>query len=569
VHGTTGEELDFALLVDGLEAEREQGITIDVAYRFFSTPRRSFIVADCPGHEQYTRNMITGASTASLAVVLCDARNGILRQTCRHSFIAALLGIRHVALAVNKIDLVDFDAGRFEEIRAAYQSFAAPLGFETIVAIPLSARYGDTVLRPSRRMPWYRGPALLEHLEAIEVEPARAERPFRMPVQWVNRPSADFRGYAGTIASGTARPGDRVVNAASGAASTVSRIVTMDGDLEVAEATDAVTLVLADDIDVSRGEVLAANDAPPEMADQFAAHLVWTDETPLFGGRSYLFKCGTATLSGTVTEIRHRVDVSTLEHIAARELHLNEVAVVNVALSRPIAFEPYAVDRRLGAFIVINPVSNATVGAGMIDYALWRSSNIRWQAMSVDKAARARLKGQLAAVVWFTGLSGAGKSTIANLVEQKLHAEGRHTYVLDGDNVRHGLNRNLGFTEADRVENIRRIAETAKLFADAGLIVLVSFISPYRADRQSARALLEPGEFVEVFVDAPIEECERRDPKGLYRKAREGRIRHFTGVDAPYEAPEAPEIHLRTSGTSAEAAAVQVVDHLRARGTLG
>jgi bifunctional enzyme CysN/CysC len=569
VHGTTGADLDFALLVDGLEAEREQGITIDVAYRFFSTSHRSFIVADCPGHEQYTRNMITGASTASLAVVLCDARNGILRQTCRHSFIASLLGIRHVVLAINKIDLVDFDAGRFEEIRAQYQAFAAPLGFETTLAIPLSARYGDNVLRPSRHMPWYHGPTLLAHLETIEVEQARTQRPFRMPVQWVNRPSSDFRGYAGTVASGAVRPGDRVVNATSGTASVVRRIVTMDGDLDLAEAADAVTLVLAGDIDVSRGEVLAAQDAPPEMADQFAAHLVWTDETPLFSGRSYLLKFGTATLSGTVTEIKHRIDVSTLEHIAARELHLNEVAVVNIALSRPIAFEPYAVDRRLGAFILINPVSNATVGAGMIDYALWRSTNIHWQELSVDKVARARLKGQHSAVVWFTGLSGAGKSTIANLVEQKLHAEGRHTYVLDGDNVRHGLNRDLGFTEADRVENIRRIAETAKLFADAGLIVLVSFISPYRSDRQSARALLPPGEFLEVFVDTPLEECERRDPKGLYRKAREGRIRHFTGVDAPYEVPEAPEIHLRTAGIGPEAAAELVVGQLRVCGIIG
>jgi bifunctional enzyme CysN/CysC len=569
VHGTTGDDLDFALLVDGLEAEREQGITIDVAYRYFATPRRSFIVADCPGHEQYTRNMVTGASTASLAVVLCDIRNGILRQTSRHSYIASLLGIRHIVLAVNKIDLVDFDFDRFEEIRAEYQAFAERLGFESTLAIPLSARFGDNVLRPSRRTPWYTGPTLLSHLETVEVDGGRVRRPFRMPVQWVNRPSHEFRGYAGTVASGTIRTGDPVANATSGAASSVRRIVTMDGDLDAARAGDAVTLVLADNIDVSRGEVLAAKDSPPEVADQFAAHLVWMSESPLFVGRAYLFKFGTATLSGTITEIKHRIEVSTLERMAARELHLNEVAVVNVSLARPVAFEPYAVDRRLGAFIVINPLTDATVGAGMIDYALWRSSNVHWQDLSVDKEARARLNHHRPAVVWFTGLSGAGKSTIANLVEQKLHAEGRHTYVLDGDNVRHGLNRDLGFTEADRVENIRRIAETARLFVDAGLIVLVSFISPYRADRQSARALLQPGEFLEVYVDTSLEECERRDPKGLYRKAREGRIRHFTGVDAPYEAPEAPEIHLPTAGASAEALAEQVVAQMRTRGILG
>jgi len=472
-------------------------------------------------------------------------------------------------LAVNKIDLVDFDAERFAEIRAEYETFAARLGFEHVLAIPISARFGDNVLQSSRRTPWYAGPALLEHLETVEVDRVRARRPFRMPVQWVNRPSAAFRGYAGTIASGTLRRGDAVVNAHSGAASAVRRIVTMEGDLESAEAGEAVTLVLADDIDVSRGEVLAAARAVPEIADQFAAHLVWLHEAPLFCGRSYLFKCGTATLTGTITEIKHRIDVGTLERMAARELQMNEVAVINLSLARPIAFELYAVDRRLGAFIVVDQVSNATLGAGMLDYALWRSSNIHWQSLSVDRSARARLKGQLAAVVWFTGLSGAGKSTIANLVEQRLHGEGRHTYVLDGDNVRHGLNRDLGFTEADRVENIRRIAETAKLFVEAGLIVLVSFISPYRSDRQSARELVQPGEFVEVFVDTALEECERRDPKGLYRKAREGRIRHFTGVDAPYEAPEAPEIHLRTAGVGPEALAEQIVADLRARGILG
>ncbi len=569
VHGTTGDDLDFALLVDGLEAEREQGITIDVAYRFFATPRRSFIVADCPGHEQYTRNMATGASTAALAVVLCDARKGILPQTHRHSFIASLLGIRHVVLAVNKIDLVEFDRGRFEEIRDEYQAFAEHLGFESVTAIPISARYGDNVLRLSRRTPWYTGPSLLAHLETVTVDSGRVDRPFRMPVQWVNRPSQDFRGYAGTIASGTVRVGDRVANAASGATTSVARIVTMDGDLDAAGAGDAVTLVLADNIDVSRGEVLTEVAARPEVADQFAAHLVWMSDTPLFCGRNYLFKCGTATLGGTITEIKHRIEVGTLQHMAARELHLNEVAVVNVSLARPIAFESYATNRRLGAFIVINPLTDETAGAGMIDYALWRSSNIRWQTLSVDKQARARLNGHRPAVVWFTGLSGAGKSTIANLVEQKLHAEGRHTYILDGDNVRHGLTRDLGFTESDRVENIRRIAETAKLFVDAGLIVLVSFISPYRADRQSARDLLEPGEFLEVYVDTSLEECERRDPKGLYRKAREGQIRHFTGVDAPYEAPEAPEIHLLTAGTAAKSLAERVVEQMRARGIVG
>ncbi|MBV9734659.1 MAG: sulfate adenylyltransferase subunit CysN [Acidisphaera sp.] len=567
-HGTTGEDLDFALLVDGLEAEREQGITIDVAYRFFTTPARKFIVADCPGHEQYTRNMVTGASTASLAIVLVDARNGVMTQTCRHSYIAALLGIRHIVLAVNKIDLVDFDETRFDEIRTAYLAFAGRFEF-ACTAIPISARFGDNVIRPSPRTPWYRGPCLLEHLETVEVDESAAARPFRMQVQWVNRPNLDFRGYAGTVAAGAVRPGEAVVNAASGQASTVRRLVSMDGDLDEARQGEAVTLVLEDEIDVSRGDVLAARAAPPEVADQFAAHLVWMAEVPLFAGRSYLVKVGTATVVATITEIKHRVDINSFEKVAARQLRMNEVAVVNLALARPIAFAPYAEDRRLGGFIVIDRLSNATVGAGMIDFALWRGTNIKWQALTVDKTARAHLKHQRPVMVWFTGLSGAGKSTIANLVEQKLFAAGCHTYMLDGDNIRHGLNRDLGFTEADRIENIRRAAETAKLFVDAGLIVLVSFISPYRGDRDSARALVSHGEFVEVFVDTPIAECELRDPKGLYRKARQGQIRHFTGIDAPYERPESPEIHLDTTQASADAAAEQVVVYLRGHGIIG
>ncbi len=557
-HGTTGGAVDFALLVDGLEAEREQAITIDVAYRFFSSRGRRFIVADTPGHEQYTRNMATGASTADLAVVLLDASKGLLTQTRRHSLIASLMGIRHIVLAVNKIDLVDFDQHRFEAYRDEYAKAVATLGFTTVVAIPLSARSGDNVTRRSERMPWYGGPTLLEHLQTVVLTP-EAERPFRMPVQWVNRPNASFRGYAGTLASGRLRPGDRVTAALSGQTSRIARIVTADGDLSEARSGDAVTLVLADEIDVSRGEVLAASDAPVATADQFQAHIIWLSGFPLYHGRGYLFRIGTSQVGGSITRIRHRIDLDTQERLNADTLTLNEVGVVNISLSASVGFEPYAENRHLGGFIVLDRQSNATIGVGMIDFALRRATNIVWQELSVDRHARAAMKGQRPIVVWFTGLSGSGKSTIADLVERKLHAAGRHTMILDGDNVRHGLNRDLGFTEADRVENIRRVGEVAALMAEAGLIVLVSFISPYRAERQMARELLPAGEFLEVFVDTPVEECRRRDPKGLYAKADAGLIRNFTGVDAPFERPESPDLRLATLEIEAEILADQVI----------
>jgi len=562
-HGTTGEDFDFALLVDGLEAEREQGITIDVAYRFFTTEKRKFIVADTPGHEQYTRNMATGASTADLAVLLVDARFGVVTQTRRHAFIASLLGIRHVVLAVNKIDLVDFDQARYDAIRQDFETFAASFGFDTQVAIPISARFGDNVTTRSDRTPWYTGPILIEHLETVEVGDDLKSRPFRMSVQWVNRPNLDFRGFSGTIASGSVRPGDSVVAATSGRRTTVKRIVTMDGDLTEAHAGEAVTLTLADEIDLSRGDVIAAADARPEVTDQFAAHVVWMSDAPLFPGRPYLIKVGTKTVTGSVTEIKHKVDVNTFEHLAAKELHLNEVGFCNLSLSAPIAFDPYEANRETGSFIVVDRLTNATVAAGMIWFGLRRATNIHLQAIDTGKLARAALKGQHPAILWFTGLSGSGKSTIANLVEKRLHSMGRHTYVLDGDNVRHGLNRDLGFTDADRVENIRRVAETAKLFVDAGLIVLVSFISPFRAERRMARDLVDDGEFVEVYVDTPIEICRQRDPKGLYAKAEAGQIKNFTGIDSPYEAPEQAEIHLMTSQAPAEMMAERVVDYLR------
>ena len=577
-HGTAGEDMDFALLVDGLEAERQQGITIDVAYRFFATPRRRFIVADTPGHEQYTRNMATGASTADLAVVLVDARRGVLTQTRRHTFIAGLMGIRHLVVAVNKIDLVEFSQARFDEIVAEFRAGAGGLGFESIQAIPLSARHGDNVIARSERTPWYTGPSLLEHLETVDVEAAADARPFRMPVQWVNRPDADFRGYAGTVASGRVRPGDAVVVHTSGRTATVARVVTMDGDLPEARAGDAVTLVLDREVDVSRGDVLGAAGSPLGVADGLAAHLVWLSGAKLAAGRGYLIKLATRTVPATIGAVRHRVDVNTRERLPADALALNDVGVVELALQAPVAFEPYARSRDLGGFIVIDRQTNATVGVGMIDEALRPhdevggepSSNVVWQDLDVDPAARARLKGQSPAVLWFTGLSGSGKSTIANLVERRLHALGRHTYVLDGDRLRHGLNRDLGFSEADRAENVRRISEVAGLFADAGLIVLVSAISPYRADRAGARdvarASVGEGGFLEVFVDAPVEECRRRDPKGLYRKADAGLIRGFTGIDAPYEAPKAPDLRLLTAEVLAERLAGQVVDELRRRG---
>jgi bifunctional enzyme CysN/CysC len=567
-HGTAGEHIDFALLVDGLEAEREQGITIDVAYRFFTTDKRGFIVADTPGHEQYTRNMATGASNAELAVVLVDARHGVLTQTRRHSFIASLLGIRHVVLAVNKIDLVDFSKDRFDAIREDYARAVAGLGFASLVAIPLSARYGDNVIERSARMPWYDGPSLLGHLETVDVDAAAAVRPFRMAVQWVNRPNLDFRGYAGTIAAGTVRPGDRVVVAASGRSSTVARIVTMDGDLDRAGAGSAVTVTLADQIDVSRGDVLTAPGAPVAVADKFDANVVWLAEQRLFPGRSYVFKLGTRSVSGTITHIRNRIDVNTYAEVPADSLGMNDVARIGVSLIAPVAMERFADGRELGGCIVIDRLTNATVGVGMIEAITPGSTNIVWHDLAVDKEARAALKGQRPAALWFTGLSGAGKSTIANLVDRKLHALGRHTYILDGDNVRHGLNRDLGFSEADRVENIRRAAEAARLMVDAGLIVMVSFISPYRSDRDAARERFESGEFIEVFIDTPIDECRRRDPKGLYARADAGQIRNFTGVDAPYEAPAAAELHLRTTEADAEALADQVIEELRRRAVI-
>ncbi|RWM99018.1 MAG: sulfate adenylyltransferase subunit CysN [Mesorhizobium sp.] len=551
-HGTTGDDIDFALLVDGLEAEREQGITIDVAYRFFATPKRKFIVADTPGHEQYTRNMATGASTADVAIVLIDARQGVLRQTRRHSIIASLLGIRHIVLAVNKIDLVGFDKTVFDRIVADYGDFAQSLGFNSIVPIPMSARFGDNVTSRSERTPWYSGPSLIEHLETVSVDEAAIELPFRFPVQYVNRPNLDFRGFAGTIASGSVSKGDEVVVAKSGRASRVKRIVAHGGDLEQAVAGQAITLVLEDEVEVSRGNMLVSPAARPQVADQFAANLVWFDEQALLPGRSYILRTETDQVSATVTDLKYRVNVNDFAHEAAKSLDLNEVGVCNLSTRAPIAFDPFAENRTTGAFILIDRISNATVGAGMILHSLRRAENIHWQSLDVGKRGRSDLKNQRPAVFWFTGLSGSGKSTIANLFERKLFASGRHTYILDGDNVRHGLNRDLGFTDADRVENIRRVAEVAKLMADAGLIVIVSFISPFSAERRMARELMGEGEFVEVFVDTPFEECARRDPKGLYARALSGEIKNFTGVDSPYETPENPEIHLETLGRTPE-----------------
>ena len=565
-HGTTGEEIDLALLVDGLEAERQQGITIDVAYRFFQTPRRSFIVADTPGHEQYTRNMATGASNSDLAVILIDARKGVLTQTRRHSYICSLLGIRHIVVAVNKIDLVGFSQDVFDRIVGDYLTFAARLGFQSIVPIPISARYGDNVTAPSGNMPWYRGTTLMNHLETVDVETGMADKPFRFSVQWVNRPNLDFRGFSGTIGSGRIARGDQVVVAATGRTSTVTRIVTADGDLESAQAGDAVTLCLADEIDIARGDLLCPPSHRPAVADQFAAHILWMDEEPMLPGRQYLMRIGNLWTPASVTAIKHRVNINTLEQEAARQLDLDGIAVCNISTARPVAFDPYAENRSTGTFILVDRFSNQTAAAGMIDFALRRATNIHHESMLVDKAARAALLGQKPAVLWFTGLSGSGKSTIAKLTEQLLHRSGRLTYILDGDNIRHGLNRDLGFTDADRVENIRRIGEVAKLFVDAGAIVLCSFISPFRAERQMVRELMEPGEFVEIFVDTPIEECMRRDPKGLYAKAKAGAIPNFTGIDSPYEAPERPEITLRTVGTTPEALAEELLEKLRALG---
>ena len=561
--GTQGENLDFALLVDGLAAEREQGITIDVAYRYFATERRKFIVADTPGHEQYTRNMVTGASTADLAVILIDARKGVLKQTRRHSYLAHLIGIRNLVLAVNKMDLIQFDQLKYQAIVADYRAFASSIGIKDFVAIPISGLAGDNISKRSDRMPWYGGPSLIEHLETVEFDANAAQAsPFRMPVQWVNRPNLDFRGFAGLIASGSVAPGDKIRVLPSGKTSQVSRIVTFDGDLERAVAAQSVTVCLADEIDCSRGDVMVAADAPAEVADQFEATIVWMSEEPLLVGRQYWLKLATQTVTASVHAPKYQVDVNTMEHLAAKTFELNSIGVANLVTDKPIVFEPYASNRELGAFILINKLTNATVAAGMLHFSLRRSQNIHRQALDISRDAHAGLKHQKPAVLWFTGLSGAGKSTIANLVEKRLHRMNRHTFLLDGDNVRHGLNKDLGFTDADRVENIRRIGEVARLMTDAGLIVITAFISPFRAERQLVRDMMEHGEFIEIYIDTPLQIAEQRDVKGLYKKARSGKLTNFTGIDSPYEAPLSPELHINTTAMTPAEAANLIVDKL-------
>ena len=556
--GTQGDDIDFALLVDGLAAEREQGITIDVAYRFFATDKRKFIVADTPGHEQYTRNMATGASSADLAVILIDARRGVLTQTRRHSYIVNLLGIKHIIVAINKMDLVDYSQYIFDEIEATYREFASSLQFTSINCIPLSALKGDNITDKSGHTPWYSGSTLMGLLETIDVA-QESNLSFRFPVQWVNRPNLDFRGFSGTIASGVIKPGDEVVALPSAKTSRVKTITSFDGDLEQAVADQAITLTLEDEIDISRGDVIAATAHRPEFTDQFQAHIIWMHDQPLFPGRPYLIKTINKTIVGEITELKYKVNVNSLEHEAGKVLELNEVGVCNLGLESDIVFDAYAENAAMGSFILIDKLSNATVAAGMIDFGLRRATNVHWQAVDVDKSSRAEQKHQKPVVLWFTGLSASGKSTVANLIEKKLFAMGKHTYLLDGDNVRHGLNRDLGFVEADRVENIRRVGEVAKLMVDAGIIVLTAFISPFKAERRMVRDMLESHEFVEVFVDTPIEICEARDPKGLYKKARNGEIKNFTGFDSPYENPEVPEIHLEMASKSAEAAADEVI----------
>jgi bifunctional enzyme CysN/CysC len=567
--GTQGEDLDYALLLDGLAAEREQGITIDVAYRYFSTDKRKYIVADTPGHEQYTRNMVTGASTADCAVILLDARKGVLTQTRRHSYLVRLLGIRHVAVAVNKMDLVDFSEERFREIEAEYGEFAGQLGLEEVTAIPLSALRGDNVVDASDAMPWYPGPTLMGYLEAVEVDQERMQdAPFRMPVQWVNRPTSDFRGFAGTIAGGAVAPGDRVVVLPRGQETTVARVVAFEGDLEQAVAGQAVTLTLADEVDVSRGDVIAAAAEPAQVGDQFEATVVWMAEEPLLRGRTYLMRAGTKTVPATVAPIKYKLDVDTLDRIAANELELNAIGVVNLELGEPIAFDPYVENRDTGGFILVDRITNHTVGAGLLHFALRRSHNVPWQAVEVDAGTRAALLGQRPFVVWLTGLPGAGKSTVANMLERRLHALGKHTFMLDGDNVRHGLSKDLGFTPSDRAENNRRAGEVAKLFTEAGLIVVAAFVSPFRADRETARNLLPEGDFVEVFVDLPSDVAEARDAKGLYAKARGGELGNLTGIGSEYEPPESPDLHLDMTELDAEQAADRLVALLRERGLL-
>jgi bifunctional enzyme CysN/CysC len=566
--GTTGDDIDLALLVDGLQAEREQGITIDVAYRFFSTDKRKFIVADTPGHEQYTRNMATGASTAELAVILIDARKGILTQTRRHSFIVSQLGIRNVVLAINKLDLVDYSQEIFDRIVADYHEFSQSLGFEEILAIPMSALKGDNILELSEKTPWYTGPTLMSHLENVDVVRDDQSKPFRMPVQWVNRPDLDFRGFSGTIVGGLVKPGDQVMVLPSGQTSKVSRIVSYDGDQKEGVAGEALTLVLKDEIDVSRGDVLCAADSPARVSDQFMAHLIWMHDEALLPGRPYHLKSGTRTSNAVVTSLKHKLNVNSLEKQPGKTLELNEIGLCNISLSQPIAFDPYSENRDTGSFILIDRMTNNTVGAGMFDFELRRASNIVWQELDVDKEARSNQKHQKPCVLWFTGLSGSGKSTVANLVEKKLLTRGKHTYILDGDNVRHGLNKDLGFTDADRVENIRRVGETAKLFVDSGLIVLVSFISPFRSERRLARSLLSSDEFLEVFIDTPLEVCEARDTKGLYKKARAGEIKNFTGYDSPYESPQDPELVIQTVDQTPEQSADEIIAYLDQNGYL-
>jgi len=567
--GTRGDEIDYALLLDGLAAEREQGITIDVAYRFFSTDRRKFIVADTPGHEQYTRNMITGASTADLAIILIDARKGVLVQTRRHSFLVSLIGVRHIVVAINKMDLVDYSREEFDRIEAEYREFAAKIGLEDITVIPLSGVKGDNIIERSSNTPWYKGPTLMNLLETVEVNEERLQKqPFRFPVQWVNRPNLDFRGFAGTVVGGVVRRGERIRVQPSGRESTVARIVTADGDLEQAVANQSVTLTLADEIDISRGDVISAAAAPAQVADQFEATIVWMGDDPMLRGRSYLLKLGAKTVTATILPLKYKLNVNTLEHIPAEQLTLNEIGVVELELDRRVAFDAYKDNRDTGGFILIDRLTNNTIGAGMLHFALRRADNIHWQAVEVNKEARRKLGGQGSAVVWLTGLSGAGKSTVANLLEKRLYRMGKRTYLLDGDNVRHGLNKDLGFTAADRVENIRRVAEVSKLMVDAGLIVITAFISPFISERRMARDAVETDEFIEVFVDAPLHVAEERDVKGLYKKARRGELKNFTGIDSPYEPPQEPDIHIDTTTTSAEEAVELIVARLNASGLL-
>ena len=567
--GTQGQEIDFALLVDGLAAEREQGITIDVAYRFFSTDKRKFIVADTPGHEQYTRNMATGASTADVAIMMIDARKGILPQTRRHSFIVSLLGIKHVVLAINKLDIVGYDRAVYDAIVEDYRTFAADMKIDSITPIPMSALKGDNITEPSAETPWYEGPTLMSYLETVEVGDTQRDKPFRLPVQWVNRPDLDFRGFSGQIASGSLRPGDKIKALPSAKESTVTRIVTYDGDLESAVAGQSVTVTLADEIDISRGDVICAAGEPCEVSDQFRATIIWMSENELLPGRTYLMKTGAATAQATIAQPRHAINVNTMEELAARTLGLNEIGVCHLNLDRQIGFDPYEDNRDTGGFILIDRLTNETVGAGMIDFALRRATNIHKQTLDIDKVARAEQKGQRPAVLWFTGLSGSGKSTIANALEQKLFAMNRHSSILDGDNIRHGLNQDLGFTDADRVENIRRVSEVSKLMVDAGLIVLVAFISPFRAERRMARQMMAEGEFIEIHIDTPLELAETRDVKGLYAKARKGEIKNFTGIDSPYEAPRNPELRLETAEKSPDELADEILQFMREKGFLG